>query len=84
MKVFKTTFLVYDDPEEAIENGERNKDKPLTTEEVREYLNNALLIDWDREGQGDPIGIQGMEVVVEDLEKWFEDNPHEAKGTHVC
>jgi hypothetical protein len=69
MRAFKTAFVVFVEPADAIYNGEREKDKPLTLEEVKSYLNMALLLDWDREGQGDPIGIQGMQVSVDELEE---------------
>jgi hypothetical protein len=69
MRVFRTSFLVAVDPASAVENGEREEGRPLTLEEVKEYLRTALLLDWDREGQNDPIGIQSMEVDIEHLEE---------------
>ena len=69
MRVFKTTFLVALDPTEAVESGERQAGKPLTLDEVKDYLHSALLLAWDREGQGDPIGIQSLEVWTDQLEE---------------
>ena len=67
MRVFKSTFLVAVDPADAVDSGEREEGKPLTLEEVKDYLHRALMLDWDREGQGDPIGIQTMEVWTDQL-----------------
>ena len=64
MRAFKTTFVVAVDPADAVDYGEREEGKLLTLEEVKRYLQSALMLDWDREGQGDPIGIQGMDVLL--------------------
>jgi hypothetical protein len=67
MRVFKTTFFVAVDPSDAVDYGEREEGKPLILEEVKRYLQSALTLDW--EGEGDAVGIQGMEVWFEELEE---------------
>lgn len=54
---------------EAVANGEREAGRPLTLDEIKDYRHSALLLAWDREGQGDPIGIQSLEVWTDHLEE---------------
>lgn len=67
LRAFKTTFLVAID-DESIEIDDRAEELgPVSLEELKEYLNSALRVDWDNESEGDPCGVQSMEVLIEGL-----------------
>lgn len=67
-QAFKCTFLVLVDSSEAFANDERVDDTPVTVEEVKEYLRDALQVDVDMEENGNPIGVLSVEVMHHELE----------------
>jgi len=80
LRAFKATFLVAIDEDEAVANEQRGKlAGQVTVEELKEYLNEALQVDWDNESEGDPCGIQSVEVNIEGL---TELTPAEVKTTY--
>ena len=68
LRPFKATFLVAIDENEAKDNEQRDEAEGLVTvEELKNYLRDALVLSWDDEANGNPCGVQSMEVQVEEL-----------------
>lgn len=66
MRIFKATFRCAIDDAELIEEGDR--ETPVTLEELKKYLNDALIVDFNEE-HGNPVGLQSVEVDYEELEE---------------
>lgn len=69
MRAFRTTFLCAIDENEAVDNDQRETGVPVTLEEVKRYLSDALRLSFDDEQCGNPIGLQSLEVHIEQLEE---------------
>ena len=68
LRAFKATFLVAIDESEARDNEQRDEaEGPVTVEELKDYLRDALVLSWDDEANGNPCGVQSMEVQIEEL-----------------
>ena len=68
LRAFKTTFLVAIDESEAKDSEQRDEaEGPVTVEELKDYLRDALVLSWDDESNGNPCGVQSMEVQIEEL-----------------
>ena len=68
LRAFKATFLVAIDESEAKDNEQRDEAAgPVTVEELKDYLRDALVLSWDDEDNGNPCGVQSMEVQIEEL-----------------
>ena len=68
LRAFKATFLVAIDENEAKDNEQRDEAEGLVTvEELKNYLRDALVLSWDDEANGNPCGVQSMEVQIEEL-----------------
>lgn len=69
LRAFKATFLVAIDEEEARDDERRETDAPVTRDEVKAYLDNALIVGFNNEDHCDVVGIQSVEVVLDDLQE---------------
>lgn len=69
LRAFRTTFLIAIDEQDAADLEQRDPDKPVTLEEVKEYLRNYLNLDMNTEdvGGSEEIGFQSVEVNIEAL-----------------
>jgi hypothetical protein len=73
LRAFRTTFLFAIDEAEAVEELVESEGlaienpPPTTLEEVKKYLDDALRLDVDTEGCGNPLGFQSAEVLIEEL-----------------
>jgi len=74
LRAFRTTFLV------AIEETElEDRDTPVTLDELKKYLNDALIVSFNDEEHGNPVGLSSMEVFIEQL---TEISPQERKALY--
>jgi hypothetical protein len=63
LRAFRLSLLVAIDVDEAIENEDRTEeDGPVTVEEVKGYLEDAIRLDIDTEEYGNPVGFQSAEI----------------------
>lgn len=67
MQIFKATFRCAIDEAELLEEGDR--ETPVTLEELKEYLSQSLIVSFNDEEYGNPVGLQSVEVDVEELEE---------------
>ncbi len=63
LRVFSTTCLV------AIDADELDEPKNINLEDVKSHLNDALIVDWNCEDYGNPIGLQSVEVHIDQLQE---------------
>lgn len=63
LRAFRTTFIC------AIDRDEIDDDEVAepTLDEVKSYLEDALVVDFDTENNGNPVGLQSVEVHIEQL-----------------
>jgi hypothetical protein len=73
MRAFKTTFVVFVEPADAIYNGEREKDKPLTLEEVKSYLNMLFYLTGIERGKAIPLAFRACKCRSRYWKKSIED-----------
>lgn len=69
LRAFKTTFLVAIDEDEALANEQRDSENPVTIEELRTYLSDALRLSFNDEDFGNEVGVQSLQVLIENLEE---------------
>lgn len=79
LRVFQTTCLVAIDTDELddvvdIGSGRFNATDPVNLhqvnlEDVKNHLKDALIVDWNCEEYGNPIGLQSIEVDIEELQE---------------
>jgi hypothetical protein len=70
LRAFRTTFLIAIDEADAVANWQREEDaKPVTLDELKEYLNDALIVDVNTDEYGDPLGFQSAEIYIEKLKE---------------
>lgn len=82
IRVFKTTFLFCIDTDGAHDDeGNEIEDCAPTLEEVKEYLDDALLLDVDTDGCGNPVGFQSAEVAIGDLTELSPDEVKKLYGS---
>ncbi|HMP02762.1 MAG TPA: hypothetical protein PKC45_09715 [Gemmatales bacterium] len=63
-RAFTGTFLVSLDPHEA------DEDAPdFTLDDLIDFLKGAVVLDVDTEDQGNPLGVQGVELLLDTLEE---------------
>jgi len=56
------------DEDEAVADEQREEDAgPVTLEEAKEYLNEALYPSWDTEDYGNPIGVESVNQHVSEM-----------------
>jgi hypothetical protein len=68
IRAFKLPVIVLIDDQEAIEEERRDEAKgPVTLEEIKEYLSNSLMIDWDIEECGNEVGILSLNAHFEEI-----------------
>jgi len=64
MRTFTGTFLVSTDPDDA-DVDERH----FALDGLIDFLKDAVALDVDMEGTGNPLGVQGVELLLETLEE---------------
>lgn len=65
----KGTFYVVVDPNEAVENEQREpEDGDVSLDEVKEHLKKAVYLGLNDEEHGNPIGMESMEIDYESLQ----------------
>jgi hypothetical protein len=63
LRAFRSTFLVAIDDEEL----DRDNDQPVSLEELKDYLANALHPVLDDEAYGNPVGFASAELDFDSL-----------------
>ena len=63
LRAFRATFLVAIDENEL----DTAPETPITLEQVKEYLTDALILSFNEEDYGNPCGVQSMEVGIDSL-----------------
>ena len=62
------TCVVCVDESEAVKNEQRTPEQgPVTLEELKNYLHKAAIIDWNAEDHNNEVGLQSMELHIEQL-----------------
>lgn len=68
LRAFTATFrCAIDVADEEDDDGEPMAEPTL--EEIKAYLNDALVLDYDSEEYGNPVGMQSIEVNIDTLKE---------------
>lgn len=78
--VAQLAFVVAIDEEKARSNEQRNQETPVTVEELKEYVRNALRVYFDYESHGNACGVQNLEVAVGEVTELSEDQRKKLYG----
>ena len=79
LRAFKTTFLIAIDQDESSEWDDEDDQSPMSLDEFKEWLNDALRVDVDTDGCGNP-GFQSCDVDIDGLKELSPDQVKKLYG----
>lgn len=69
LRLFKSVVWVVINEEEAVGNEEREEDNPVSYEELKDYLDRAVVIDLDFEECGNTCGVMSISLEWDKLQE---------------
>lgn len=68
IRAFVVPVVVLIDDQEAIDDERRDEAKgPVTLEELKNYLSDAMIVDWNVEEYGNEVGLESLNVHFEEI-----------------